>query len=78
MDTIPELIDALGGPTAFAKFIGKGASTASEMKRSGRISVDYWPAVKAAAKECGLRGIDDAALARLNLAKPRRRPRRAA
>ncbi len=81
MDTVPDLIDALGGPTAFAKVIGLGpdrASTASEMKRSGRISVEYWPAVMAAAKESGLRGVNEAMLVRIHCAKPRRRTRRAA
>lgn len=47
--TVPELIDAFGGPTGFAKVIDKNPSTASEMKRSGSIRVGYWPAIVAAA-----------------------------
>lgn len=41
--TVPELIEAFGGPTKFAEAIGlNGPSTASEMKRTGRISAEYW------------------------------------
>lgn len=48
--TIPELIDRFGGSTAFARAINlKNPSTASEMKRSGRIRADYWPAIAEAA-----------------------------
>jgi hypothetical protein len=77
MDTIPDLIDALGGPTAFGKIIVKGASTASEMKRSGSIPVEYWPTVIEAARERGLRGVNEAMLVRIHCAKPRRRGRAA-
>jgi len=56
-ETVPKLIDAFGGPTAFARVIGKGASTASEMKRNRSIPVDYWPAIIAAAGEAGIRGV---------------------
>lgn len=52
--TVPELIDALGGPTAVSRVIGKRASTVSEMKRSGSIDVKYWPALIA---EAGTRGV---------------------
>lgn len=48
LSTVPGLIDAFGGATAFAAVIGKIPSTASEMKRRGSIPVDYWPTLVAA------------------------------
>jgi hypothetical protein len=44
-NTVPELIDALGGTTLFARLLGSKISTASEMKRRGTIHVRYWPAL---------------------------------
>ncbi len=73
MDTVPDLITAFGGPAAFSRALGVNPSTASEMKRSGRIEVDYWPTIMQKAKERGLRGVHEAMLTRINLAKPRRR-----
>lgn len=55
--TVASLIDAFGGPTAFGRVIGKNPSTASEMKRSGSISVDYWPKIVAAAAERAISGV---------------------
>jgi hypothetical protein len=57
MNSVPELIDAFGGPTAFSRVIGKRPSTASEMKRNRSIHVDYWPRVIEAAAEQGIEGI---------------------
>jgi len=54
MYSVPELINAFGGPTQFGLVIGKRASTASEMKRNRSIPVDYWPRIIAAAAERGL------------------------
>lgn len=56
--TVPDLIDAFGGPTAFSKVIEKGPSTASEMKRAARIDVTYWPKIVAAAREAGIEGLE--------------------
>jgi hypothetical protein len=56
-NTIPELIDAFGGPTKFAKIIGKNPSTASEMKRSGAIRVSYWPRIVEAASAHDVQGL---------------------
>jgi len=47
IDTIVRLFDALGGPSAVGRIIGRRASTASEMKRRECIPVDYWPAILA-------------------------------
>lgn len=57
MQTVPQLIDALGGPTAFSRIIGKQPSTASEMKRNRSIPVDYWPQVIAAASALDIEGV---------------------
>lgn len=67
-DTVPELIDAFGGPTKFAvNVIGKNPSTASEMKRSGSIHVTYWPKVIAAAPEFGIVGVTPEKLMKMHL-----------
>lgn len=54
MQTVSDLIEALGGNSAFGRIIGKRPSTASEMKRRGSIPVEYWPAVTAAARGVGM------------------------
>lgn len=70
--TISELIDAFGGPTRFAKIINKNPSTASEMKRSGSIRVDYWPTIVAAAplQEKPIPGVTLESIARMHIAAP--------
>lgn len=56
--SVPDLIDAFGGPTKFAEAIGlDGASTASEMRRTGRISSKRWVRVVAEAKALGIPGV---------------------
>jgi hypothetical protein len=65
--TISELIDAFGGPSEFAKVIDKNPSTASEMKRTGSIRVHYWPAIVAAARERGIKGVTMESLAWMNI-----------
>lgn len=72
--TVPELVDAFGGPTEFAKIIDKNPSTASEMKRSGSIRVNYWPAiVEAAAKQQPpIPGVTLESIARMHIAQQQR------
>jgi hypothetical protein len=67
MNSVPELIDAFGGPTAFSRVIEKGPSTASEMKRSRSIGIQYWPKVIEAAAERGLQGVTTDLLMRIHL-----------
>ena len=43
MRSVANIIDAFGGNSGFAAVIGKGPSTASEMRRRKSIPVDYWP-----------------------------------
>lgn len=66
MNSVRELIDAFGGPTAFSKIIEKRPSTASEMKRNRSIAVDYWPKVIEAAAERGMEGVTAEFLMRLH------------
>jgi len=73
--TISALIDAFGGASEFAKIIGRGASTASEMKRSGSVRVEYWPKIIRGAAERKIPGISLKTLALMNL-ESRRRPDR--
>jgi hypothetical protein len=68
--TIPELIDAFGGPTGFAKVIDKNPSTASEMKRSAAIRVSYWPAIVAAAPEHDVPGVTLESIAQMHVNSP--------
>jgi hypothetical protein len=48
--SISDIISVFGGNSAFARAIGVGASTASEMKRRGRIPAEYWRDLIGAAK----------------------------
>ena len=65
--TVPELIDAFGGATEFAKVIDKIPSTASEMKRTGSIRVTYWPKIITAAAERGIKGVTPDTLMQMHL-----------
>ena len=71
--SIAELIDRFGGPAEFARCLNDVApsldlkrGTATEMKRRGRIAVDYWPVIIAAAKKAGIFKITPDLLMNLN------------
>lgn len=66
--TVPELIDAFGGPSDFACIIKKNPSTASEMKRSGSIRVSYWPLIVEAAAERSIEGVTLETIAQMHFA----------
>jgi hypothetical protein len=55
--TVPSLIEAFGGLTAFARAIGVKTQAASEMKRRGRIHSRHWGKilVEGARLDLGLR-----------------------
>jgi hypothetical protein len=74
MQSIPQIIDAFGGASAFARVIGRGASTASEMKRTGSINARYWEEVVEAARARGIAGVTLECLARLHARKRDGRP----
>jgi len=68
METVADLIDAFGGPTAFASVIDlKNPSTASEMKRNGSIRVEYWPKIIEAARARGIKGVTPERLMQLHV-----------
>lgn len=67
--SIDELFKALGGPSKIARVIGKGSSTASEMKRRQSIPVQYWSALIDAAQENGVEGISYETLAQMHSAR---------
>lgn len=69
MQTIGDLIDLFGGNAKFAAIIGKGPSTASEMRRRGSIPVAYWPTIVAEAASRGITGINHDLLVRLHVQK---------
>ena len=70
--TVPDLIDAFGGNAAFARVIGKGASTVGEQKRNGSIPVEYWDLIIAAAPDSGVPGVTYEALAKMHIPEERR------
>jgi hypothetical protein len=42
LKSIADIFDILGGTTSMARILGLGVSTASEIKRRGRIPAEYW------------------------------------
>lgn len=55
MNTIAEIILALGGPTKVAKATGVShAARVTDWRRYGSIPVKYWPALQAAAEDHGV------------------------
>jgi hypothetical protein len=57
MQTISDIFDAFGGPSAVSRALGVNPSTASEMKRRRSIPVAYWPRLIEAAHERNIDGI---------------------
>lgn len=68
-DTIKRVADVfeiMGGTTAMARVLAVGVSTASEIKRRGRIPAEYWRDIIRAAAERGHPEITADLLARLH------------
>ena len=42
LKNIADIFDTMGGTTSMARILGVGVSTASEIKRRGRIPAEYW------------------------------------
>lgn len=68
--SIADLFAAFGGNAGFARAIGVGASTASEMKRRGRIPAEYWHDLLRHARTAGHPEITADLLAELHARKP--------
>lgn len=54
MNSIAEIIAALGGPTKVAKTFDAPPRLVTDWRRSGSIPVRYWPALQAAAEDHGV------------------------
>jgi hypothetical protein len=74
METIAELFDAMGGPSAVARVLDVRPSTASEMKRRRSIPPEYWLALVAEAARNGVKGVTTDALARIHARERGRLP----
>jgi hypothetical protein len=64
--SVSDIFSALGGNAELARAIGVGPSTASEMKRRGRIPAEHWQALIRAARAKGVVEIDAETLVRLH------------
>lgn len=57
MNSVREIIEALGGPTEFGRICGfsrNPGARGSDMRQRGSIPVLYWPRIVAAAKDKGI------------------------
>lgn len=57
MQTIPQIIDALGGPTEVARLTGQPVPTVSAWKHRNKIPARHWPSLVSIAREKGVKGI---------------------
>ncbi|MGB6535357.1 MAG: hypothetical protein WBF58_05275 [Xanthobacteraceae bacterium] len=53
VETVAGLFEVMGGTTSVARHLGVRPSTASEIKRRGRIPSEYWRQLIAAARRSG-------------------------
>ena len=53
MENVADIFDAMGGTTSMARILSVGVSTASEIKRRGRIPAEYWRDIIRAAQKRG-------------------------
>ena len=66
ISSVSDIFSVLGGNAEVARGLGVRASTASEMKRRGRIPAEYWRALIRMAKAKGIAEIDAEKLVRLH------------
>ncbi|EIZ83661.1 hypothetical protein WYO_3674 [Methylobacterium sp. GXF4] len=74
MESVAEIIAALGGPTAFGVICGfskNPGARGSDMRQRGSIPVIYWPLIVDAARARGL-AIDNDVLVHVHLPNDRR------
>lgn len=69
METVEKLFETFGGPTALARALDVGTSTASEMKRRKSIPVEYWPRIVSEAGSRGYEGISYETLVAMHAGK---------
>jgi hypothetical protein len=70
IENVADLFDTMEGVTSMAKILSVGVSTASEMKRRGRIPAEYWRDIVRAARKLGHPEITADLLADLHARKP--------
>jgi hypothetical protein len=70
IENVTDVFDAMDGVTSVARILSVGVSTASEMKRRGRIPAEYWRDIVRAARELGHLEITADLLAELHARKP--------
>lgn len=58
MNSIPDIIDEIGGSSKLAEWLHIKPSTASEMKRRQSIPVKYWPSLVDQCRDHGIRGVN--------------------
>lgn len=69
IDSVRELIDALGGNAAVSRALALKPSTVGEMKRRGSIPVSYWPGLIELARRVGLGRVNSDLLVQLHTAR---------
>ena len=57
MQTISQIIEAFGGPSALAHEIGRPVATVSAWKHRGKIPANYWPDLVALARTKRIKGL---------------------
>ena len=62
MNSVNDIFVGFGGTGAFAKAMGLGLSTASEMRRRKSIPVYYWPKLVEKAREMRIKGVNNDSL----------------
>lgn len=70
IENVAAVFDVMGGVTSVAKMLAVGVSTASEMKRRGRIPAEYWRDIVRAAHKLGHPEITADLLADLHAREP--------
>jgi hypothetical protein len=67
MQSIPEIIEKLGGATALADHLSKAPTTVASWKDRASIPIEYWPKLLEVASEKGV-ALDYEQLVRLHTA----------
>lgn len=57
MQTIPQIIEELGGPSRLARDLGHPVATVSAWKHRGKIPARYWPDLVSLAREKSIKGV---------------------
>ena len=69
METFSQIIDALGGPTAYASLVNTSPQNAWQMRDRNSVRPAFWPATVKAAAVMGIDGITFESLAKIAAAR---------